>query len=106
MSFTQKKGTNLHTGPDVKFCDGCDKRCKLGHSWYTGWELSRNRLTSYCCPTIDGQEIPWYKGPDGEIVAAYRIYDGCTPHQKDRMLEQIDELTHKIVKYCDHYKTR
>lgn len=107
MSFTQEKETNLHNGPDGKFCDGCDKRCKLGHHWFTGWFLSgSNRLTDYCCPTIDGQPIKQYKGPNGEIVDAYRIYDGCTPYQRDRMLKQINELAHKIVKYCDHYKTR
>ena len=106
MSFTQENETNLHTGPDGKLCDGCDKRCEFGHRWFRGWSRSRNRVTDYYCPTIDGQEIKQYKGPNGEIVDAYRIYDGCTPHQRDRMLKQINELAHKIVKYCDNYKTR
>ena len=107
MSFTQENETNLHTGPDGTICDGCDKRCKLGHHWFTGWFLSgSNILPKYCCPTIDGQPIKQYKGPNGEIVDAYQIYDGSTPYQRDRMLKQINELAHKIVKYCDHYKAR
>ena len=107
MSFTQEKETNLHTGPNGTICDGCEKRCKLGHHWFMGLSQSRDgRLTNYCCPTIDGQEITQYKGPNGEIFDSCRIYEGCTPHQMDRMLKQINELAHEIVKYCDHYKAR
>ena len=106
MSFTQEKETNLHNGPDGTICDGCDKRCKLGHHWFRRLSISRNRVTDYCCPTICGKIIKQYKGPNGEIVDAYRIYEGCTPHQMDRMKKQINELAHEIVKFCDHYKTR
>ena len=107
MSFTQEKETNLHTGPHGTICDGCDKRCKLGHHWFTGWFLSgSNRLTTYCCPTIDGQPIKRYKGKNGEIIDETQKYNVFSFSDIDCAKEWINELAQKIVKYCDHYKQR
>ena len=52
------------------------------------------------------KETNLHTGPNGEICDSCQIYEGCTPHQMDRMLKQINELAHEIVKYCDHYKAR
>ena len=103
MSFTQEHETNLHTGPDGKICDGCDKRCEFGiHYFYR----HTNRLEEWFCPTIDGQPIKRYKGKNGEIIDATQKYYVFSFYDIDCAKKRINELAQKIVKYCDHYKTR
>ena len=105
MSFTQEKETNLHTGADGKICNGCEKRCEFGIHRFDAWSSSKGKILTYCCPTIDGQPIKQYKGPNGQIIDATReapYEDGVKKSAKQRAIE----LAHKIVKYCDHYKTR
>ena len=99
MSFTQENETNLHTGPDGKFCDGCDKRCEFGIEYFY---RHTKRLEEWFCPTIDGQPIKQYKGPNGQIIDATReapYEDGVVKSAVQRAIE----LAHKIVKFCDHY---
>ena len=105
MSFTQEQETNLHTGPDGKFCDGCEKRCKLGFHHFTALSVSKG-TEEQCCPTIDGQPIKWYKGKNGEIIDATQKYYDFSFYDIRCAKERINELAHEIVKYCDHYKTR
>ena len=105
MSFTQEKETNLHTGPDGKICDGCDKRCKLGFHHFTALSVSKGTET-LCCPTIDGQPIKRYKGKNGEIIDATQKYYVFSFYDIECAKKRINELAHEIVKYCDHYKTR
>ena len=103
MSFTQEKETNLHNGPDGKFCDGCDKRCEFGiHYFYR----HTNNLEDWFCPTINGNPIKQYKGPNGRIIDASRKEQFHLNIAHRSAEEQAIELAHEIVKYCDHYKTR
>ncbi len=102
-TFTQQHETNLHTGPDGKFCDGCDKRCEFDiHYFY----CHTNRLEDWFCPTINGKPIKQYKGPNGQIIDASREVPFHLNIVHRSAKEQAIELAHKIVKYCDHYKTR
>ena len=103
MSFTQEKETNLHTGPDGKICDGCDKRCEFGIDYFY---RHTKGLEDWFCPTIDGQPIKRYKGKNGEIIDATQKYNVFSFYDIDCAKKRISELAHKIVKFCDHYKTR
>ena len=103
MSFTQENETNLHTGPDGKFCDGCDKRCEFGiHYFYR----HTNGLEDWFCPTINGNPIKQYKGPNGQIIDASRKAPFHLNIVRRSAKELAIELANEIVKYCDHYKTR
>ena len=105
MSFTQEKETNLHNLPDGKFCDGCEKHCKLGFHHFTALSVSKG-TEKLCCPTIAGQPIKRYKGKNGELFDATQKYYDFTFIDIRYAKERINELAHKIVKFCDHYKTR
>ena len=105
MSFTQEKETNLHNVSDGTICDGCDKHCKLGFHHFTALSISKG-TEKRCCPTIDGQPIKRYKGKNGEIIDATQKYYDFTFTDIRYAKERINKLAHKIVKYCDHYKTR
>ena len=103
MSFTQESETNLHTGPDGKFCDGCDKRCEFDiHYFYR----HTNRLEDWFCPTINGKPIKQYKGPNGQIIDASRKVPFHLNIVHRSAEEQAIELAREIAKLCDHYKTR
>ena len=103
MSFTQENETNLHNGPDGKFCDGCDKRCEFDiHYFYR----HTNGLEDWFCPTINGNPIKQYRGPNGQIIDASRKVPFHLNIVRMSAEEQAIELAHKIVKYCDRYKQR
>ena len=103
MSFTQERETNLHNGPDGKICDGCDKRCEFGiHYFYR----HTKRLEDWFCPTINGNPIKQYKGPNGQIIDATRKVPFHLNIVRRSAKEQAIELAHKIARYCDHYKQR
>ena len=105
MSFTQEKETNLHNVADGTRCDGCDKHCKLGFHHFTALSVRKGTET-LCCPTIDGQPIKRYKGKNGEIFDATQKYYVFSFVDIECAKKRINELAQKIVKYCDHYKTR
>ena len=51
------------------------------------------------------KETNLHTGPNGQIIDATReapYEDGVIKSAKQRAIE----LAHKIVKFCDHYKTR
>ena len=103
MSFTQERETNLHNGPDGKFCDGCDKRCEFDiHYFYR----HTNGLEDWFCPTINGNPIKQYRGPNGQIIDASRKVPFHLNIVRMSAEEQAIELAHKIARLCDHYKTR
>ena len=89
MSFTQEKETNLHNVSDGTRCDGCDKHCKLGFHHFTALSVSKR-----------------YKGKNGEIFDATQKYYVFSFYDIECAKKRINELAQKIVKYCDHYKTR
>ena len=101
MSFTQEKETNLHNGPDGTICDGCDKRCEFGiHYFYR----HTSSLEDWFCPTINGNPIKQYKGPNGQIIDVSRKEPFHLDVVHRSAEEQAIELAHEIVKYCDRYK--
>ncbi len=112
MSFSQEKlNPQANTGADeTPRCNGCDCHCKFGIHYF--YRLNFCRLNFHCliprvedwfCPTINGNQIKQYKGPNGQIIDASRK----VPFHLNRSAkEQAIELAHEIVKYCDHYKTR
>ena len=102
MSFSQEKlNPRANTGADkTPRCNGCDCHCKFGIHYFYHYT---NRLEDWFCPTINGNQIKQYKGPNGQIIDASRK----VPFHLNRSAkEQAIELAHEIVKYCDHYKTR
>ncbi len=102
MSFSQEKlNPRANTGADeTPRCNGCDCHCKFGIHYFYHYT---NRLEDWFCPTINGNQIKQYKGPNGQIIDASRK----VPFHSNRSAkEQAIELAHEIVKYCDHYKTR
>lgn len=104
MSFTQEHETNLHTGPDGKLCDGCDKRCKLGFRYLDHRECYP--FVHWIYPTIDGKLIKQYRGKNGQT-----FYTRMPVHYKLSAeyvypAQQAIELAAKIASLCDHYKTR
>ena len=103
MSFTQEKETNLHNVSDGKFCDGCDKRCEFDIHYF--YRLT-NSVEDWFCPTINGNPIKQYKGPNGQIIDASRKTPWHLDIVRRSAIEQAIELAHEIVKYCDHYKQR
>ena len=108
MSFSQEKlNPQANTGADeTPRCNGCDCHCKFGvHYFYRLNFLNRliPRVEDWFCPTINGNPIKQYKGPNGQIIDASRK----VPFHLNRSAkEQAIELAHEIVKFCDHYKTR
>ena len=105
MSFSQEKlNPQANTGADeTPRCNGCDCHCKFGIHYF--YRLA-NRVEDWFCPTINGNPIKQYKGPNGQIIDASRK----EPFHLDTVCrsaeEQAIELAQEIVKYCDHYKTR
>ena len=104
MSFTQENETNLHNVPDETICDGCDKHCKLGFRYLDHPECFPFVYRIY--PTIDGKPIEQYRGKNGQtfdirMPVHYKLRDEYVDRE-----QQAIELAQKIVKYCDHYKTR
>ena len=104
MSFSQEKlNPRANTGADeTPRCNGCDCHCKFGIHYF--YRLT-NRVEDWFCPTINGQPIKQYKGPNGQIIDATReapYEDGVKKSAK----QQAIELAHEIIKFCDHYKTR
>ena len=104
MSFTQEKETNLHNVSDGTRCDGCDKHCEFGVHYF--FRRYTNKIEEWFCPTIDGQPIKRYKGKNGEIFDATQKYYDFSFIDIKYAKERINELAHKIVKYCDHYKEK
>lgn len=114
MSFTQKNRINIKT------CDGCEKRCKLGYYEETEQEAkakttSARRLAATlpvirCVwPTIDGKQIISFFDKYGEPQQC--VFYSEFLHQSDTLKamaykQKILEKAHEIAKLCDHYKTR
>ena len=63
-------------------------------------------IEKLCCPTIAGQPIKRYKGKNGQIIVATQKYYDFSFVDIRCAKERINEPVQKIVKYCDHYKTR
>ncbi len=101
MSFTQKKRQNLNrthafVSPGT-YCDGCDKRCVLGHQYVVcdGY---------YIYPTINNEFISWYIDENNKVQFTSVLV---------KSLDHVPQLeistkawARVIAELCDHYKTR
>ena len=79
----------------MSFCDGCDKRCKLGYKFGV--------LADYIYPTID--EKPIYRHFDENNNIQYsgiKFNVRIVEFQK----KYAEDLACKIACLCDNYKTR
>ena len=96
MSFTQNhpKKIDVYVSPGDR-CDGCGKLCKIGYRFSV--------LADYIYPTIDNELICRYFDENNNIQ-----YSGIpfNVHIVESQKKYAKELSGKIARLCDHYKTR
>lgn len=92
MSFTQEKTIQN------KFCEGCEKRCKLGY------EFSDNG--THVIPTIGGEKVTSYVDIGGYIRVCVIPVETKKELLTTRQALEAMSLAGRIAGYCDKYKTR
>ena len=115
MSFTQEKQANL------RVCDGCDLRCKLGISIETKQEAkeatrSANRAIGsekglpymrFAYPEIGGKRITDYYDQNGNyerVVFDAKLLNQDNVLANKEYTDRILDTARKIAKLCDRYK--